>query len=409
MLYYFIYPSSLLKQMSYESYELSLLKQKISLVQNVMCDSGIDIWLLFTRDGTPDPIASLIGLNGMMARTAGIIGADGSKTAIAWRPDAELLKNSGLYDQVISYEDEGIIGRLKDWLNSNKPHRIAVNISEDFGIADGLTAGMKVYLDRAAGELNASFVSSEDLVITLRARLLPAEVTHVKEAIRNSEAILKAASEEFIKAWKTDRDVYQKILMKVKDEGLETAWSEDRCPAITVGRDPPSHMGYHNTTIRPGDFIRIDFGVKHNGYCSDIQHVYYVGGKPMPRDIDKMFEVASEANDAAIRVMGAGVPGYVPDEEARHIVLESGYPNYWHGTGHAVGLLVHEIGPRLAPKDSKDYAAAAKKKLQPGMVMTVEPSVFGESGLCNLEQDVLITNSGVELLSNRQEYITIIP
>jgi len=384
------------------------LDKKIALVQKVMKELEVDLWLVFTRDGAPDPVAADIGLGGAMARTAGIIDVNGDKCAIAWRPDAEAVKQSGFYDKVFYYEDEGISPKIREFILNRGPKRIAVNSSQDFGVADGLTHSMRKYLEDAVGEYAEKLVSAEDLVIAFRSRLLPDEVELVKSAISKCEDILEAAAEGIIRAGKTDRQIHEEILGEVRRAGLETAWPEAGCPSVTVGADPVGHVGYNNSVVERGKLVRLDFGVKYGGYCCDLQHVYYVGGEPIPKEDQLMFETACEANDAAIASIKPGVPGYIPDQAARRVVLGAGYPNYWHGTGHPVGRLVHEVGPRLAPKDSKDYAAAANKFLQPGMVLTVEPSVFGRSGMCNLEQDVLVTGSGVERLSKRQSTITVI-
>jgi Xaa-Pro aminopeptidase len=386
----------------------SFLGRKIELVQKVMEELEIDLWVVFTRDGAPDPVAGDIGLEGVMARTAGIIDVNGDKCAIAWSPDAEAIKQRGFYDKVLSYEDEGVSPKIREFILNRKPRRIGVNSSRDFGVADGLTHTMRRYLEEAVGEYAGRLVSAEDLVIAFRSRLLPEEVELVKGAISRCEDILETAAEGIIRAGKTDRQIHEEILGEVRRAGLETAWSEAGCPSVIVGADPVGHVGYNNSVVEKGKLVRLDFGVKYSGYCCDLQHVYFVGAEPIPREDQIMFETACRANDAAIASIRPGVPGYIPDQAARRVVLEAGYPNYWHGTGHPVGRLVHEVGPRLAPKDSKDYAAAASKLLQPGMALTVEPSVFGKNGMCNLEQDVLVTPSGAECLSKRQPTITVI-
>src|SRR3990172_109000 len=80
------------------------------------------------------------------------------------------------------------------------------------------------------------------------------------------------------------------------------------CPSVIGGSRPAGHVGYHNTTIRNGDFVRLDFGVSYQGYCSDIQRNYYVGSGNIPRGMKRMFETARAANAAALQLLRPGIP-----------------------------------------------------------------------------------------------------
>lgn len=174
--------------------------KKIALVDKVMEELVVDLWLVFTRDGAPDPVAADIGLEGVMARTACIIDVNGDKCAVAWRPDAEAIKQRGFYNKVFYYEDEGISPKIREVILNRKPKSIAVNSSQDFGVADGLTHTMRKYLEDAVGEYSGRLVSAEDLVIAFRSRLLPEEVELVKSAISKCEGILEVAAEGIIRA-----------------------------------------------------------------------------------------------------------------------------------------------------------------------------------------------------------------
>ena len=87
------------------------------------------------------------------------------RTAIAASYDVTPLEESGMYDRVISYKREGIKPHLKEFVSQLDPAQIAVNVSRDMPIADGLTAGMRAYLVEVLGEdIAQRFVSSEPLV-----------------------------------------------------------------------------------------------------------------------------------------------------------------------------------------------------------------------------------------------------
>ncbi len=165
------------------------------------------------------------------------------------------------------------------------------------------------------------------------------------------------------------------------------------------------HIGYHNTTIRNGDFVKLDFGVNYQGYCSDIQRVYFVGPGNIPTSVKKMFETAREANDAALDILKPGEIGYKVDGAARKLIVKRGYPEYKHALGHVLGRSTHEIGPLLGPRWPDRYGKQVEKLVQKDMVFTVEPTVTSKLGSCNLEQDVLVTSGGWEPLSKPQEDI----
>jgi Xaa-Pro aminopeptidase len=161
-------------------------------------------------------------------------------------------------------------------------------------------------------------------------------------------------------------------------------------------------VGFHNDTIAKGDFVKLDFGVNYEGYCSDIQRNYFVGPGQVPNGVKKMFRTARDANDAALSLLKPGVPGYRVDEVGRRLIVKRGYREYKHALGHVLGRSTHEIGPLLGPGWPNRYGKQVEKAVQKDMVFTIEPSVTSRFGTCNLEQDVLVTSSGFEELSKPQ-------
>ncbi|TMI59675.1 aminopeptidase P family protein [Candidatus Bathyarchaeota archaeon] len=263
---------------------------------------------------------------------------------------------------------------------------------------------MEMYLKRALKGYSKRFVSGEDLAIALRARLVPEEVELVKKAIVECEKIYDEV-EDAIKPGKKDKYVHQFAHKLVAEKGLSTAWAYDRCPSVNVAGNPMGHIGYHNTTIRNGDFVKLDFGVNYEGYCSDIQRVYFVGPGNIPNSVKRMFETAKAANDAALVALKPGTIGYKVDSAGRKVIVKRGYPEYKHALGHVLGRSTHEIGPLLGPRWPNRYGKQVEKPVQKDMVFTIEPSVTSKLGTCNLEQDVLVTANGYQQLSKPQEEI----
>jgi Xaa-Pro aminopeptidase len=111
------------------------------------------------------------------------------------------------------------------------------------------------------------------------------------------------------------------------------------------------------------------------------------------RELREVYEAVLEAQQAALEAVRPGRTGQQLDAIARQVLQARGYGEYFaHGLGHGVGLAIHE-GPRLS-KLSEDV-------LEAGMVLTIEPGVYipGVGG-CRIEDLVLVTETGYEVLSH---------
>jgi Xaa-Pro aminopeptidase len=138
--------------------------------------------------------------------------------------------------------------------------------------------------------------------------------------------------------------------------------------------------------------VVIDFGVKISGYCCDVTRTF----SPIKWDkrSREIYRVVLAAQRAAIETVAPGVKASSVDAAAREVIERAGHGKHFgHGTGHGVGLEVHEL-PVISHR-SGDI-------LQPGMVFTVEPGIYLEDfGGVRIEDMVLVTESGREILSDR--------
>jgi Xaa-Pro aminopeptidase len=142
--------------------------------------------------------------------------------------------------------------------------------------------------------------------------------------------------------------------------------------------------------IEKGDFILIDFGSGFQGYHSD-QTRTVVCGNPSPEQ-QKIYQIVKEAHDQAIEKVRPGIPIGEVDRAARDHIRNQGYGEYFgHGTGHGIGLAVHE-----------DPVVNSENKglLQEAMVFTIEPGIYiPDRGGVRIEDMVLVTPHGVEVLT----------
>jgi Xaa-Pro aminopeptidase len=146
-------------------------------------------------------------------------------------------------------------------------------------------------------------------------------------------------------------------------------------------------------------FVVCDFGVILAGYCSDRTRTVHVG-RPT-REARQLYEAVLEAQLAAIDGVRTGVSCAEVDNAARRVLRKWGLGRYFtHSTGHGLGLEIHEA-PRLA--------AGQTQKLEPGMVVTIEPGAYvpGKWGV-RIEDVIVVTSSGCEVLTpSDKELVTL--
>src|SRR5262245_27281140 len=169
-----------------------LVHEKANQAEALLGEAGLDCWLIFARETgvRPDPGVELVVGSDVTWDSAFLFGG-GQRVAIVGRYDAPEIRASGVFGDVIGY-DEGISEPLLDALKRLNPRRIGLNYSTDDPIADGLTHGMWLLLnDILRGSPYADRLhSAAPLLARLRARKTPAEVERIRAAIVITEEIV---------------------------------------------------------------------------------------------------------------------------------------------------------------------------------------------------------------------------
>lgn len=226
-----------------------------------------------------------------------------------------------------------------------------------------------------------------DLVSELRQRKDRRELAHIRLAIRRAEESFRELK-RYVKPGATERELGLKLEYLMRDKGARKAAFDTIVASGGNGAMP--HASLTNRRIRKGDLVTIDFGAEANGYFSDITRTLCLG-RPTPRQRE-MHELVLAAQTAAMKSIRPGVSCKSVDGAAREIIQNAGHgAHFGHGTGHGVGLMVHE-GPSISPL-SKDH-------VEPGMVFTVEPGIYiaGWGGI-RVEDMVLSTEQGMKALT----------
>ena len=142
--------------------------------------------------------------------------------------------------------------------------------------------------------------------------------------------------------------------------------------------------------IADGDLVVIDMGARLDGYHSDITRTFGVGR--LGAEQRAVYEIVRTAQLAGLEAVRGGSACRAVDAAARDVIAAAGYGEHFgHGTGHGVGLEIHE-GPRVGRR--------SRDRLRPGMVVTVEPGIYleGRFGV-RIEDTLVVTGDGCERLT----------
>jgi Xaa-Pro aminopeptidase len=150
----------------------------------------------------------------------------------------------------------------------------------------------------------------------------------------------------------------------------------------------------------------VDFGVRCEEYCSDLQRAWYVTGpgeRKAPPAVDRAFHAIRDAILRAADVLRPGVEGWRVDEAARSSLVAAGYPEYRHATGHQVGRTAHDGGAVLGPRWER-YGRTPFYPVEPSSVFALELGVDNVDGrgYLGLEEMVLVREGGCEFISRPQ-------
>jgi Xaa-Pro aminopeptidase len=392
----------------------NLVIEKIEQAVKILNEKNIDLWLTFTRESgnMKDPMMDMLVGTNCTWESAYIITKNGDSIALLGSLDVANMRTIGTYKEVHGYV-KSIKEKLVEILDRYKPGKIAINFSRNSCVADGLSHGMYLeLLDHLNGtDYKDRLVSSEELVAALRGRKSPAELELMKTAIHETLKIFDEVT-SFIKPGVTEQEIASFILKKCEERNFATSWEKDYCPSVFTGPDTAgAHVGPTDRKVERGHVINIDFGIKLNGYCSDLQRTWYVlreGENVVPAEVQKGFNVIKESIQLSAKELKPGKNGYEIDDIARNYIVQSGYEEYPHALGHQIGRFAHDGGGLLAPKWER-YGSIPFMPVEEGQVYTLEPRLpIKDYGIATIEEEVVVTKDGCEFLSKPQQEIFLI-
>ena len=243
--------------------------------------------------------------------------------------------------------------------------------------------------------VKARLKSVANIIESVRSSKDSSEIAAIKTAGSIAAQALKQ-TRRYIKPGITENELAGMLDFQIRKLGATNSF--DTIVAFGPNASRPHHQP-GKRMLKQKDTVLIDFGAKYKGYCSDITRCFAIG-KPTCF-YKKVYDVVEQAQAAAIKKIKAGVKINDVDAAARKVIDESDLPVYGHGTGHGLGLEIHEL-PFLK--------AESKGKLKAGEVITIEPGIYipGKLGV-RIEDDILVTETGSKILTRNCPHSPLLP
>lgn len=236
----------------------------------------------------------------------------------------------------------------------------------------------------------AKLIAASGLAESIRRQKDPKEARHIAKAARIAYQALDAALPQLYVGI-TESQWAGIVDLEIRKQNSTIAFD------TIVAFGPNASRAHHQPgkrKLKKKDRLLIDFGARSAGYCSDITRCFAIG---TPSEFyRKAYDVVLNAQQQAIKTVKAGIDISSLDAIARKVITDAELPVYGHGTGHGLGLEVHEM-PTIAN--------TVKDKLKVGDVITIEPGVYipGKLGI-RIEDDVLVTKTGCKILTKDSKY-----
>jgi Xaa-Pro aminopeptidase len=237
----------------------------------------------------------------------------------------------------------------------------------------------------------------KDLVESLRLEKEREEFGHLRKAVKRAEDAFLSVK-KFIKKGMIERTLALRLEESLKRNGCNHLPFD-----IIVASGERAALPHARTSTRrfqAGDFVLLDWGGEAEGYFSDMTRTFLLKGHNMEGKIE-IYKTVLKANRHALKSVSSGMKAKDLDSVARRIIQDAGFGDYFgHGTGHGVGLDIHE-----APHISW----MSRETISHGMVFTVEPGIYvpGLGGV-RIEDMVYTGKRGVRILTRLPRRLEII-
>lgn len=237
-------------------------------------------------------------------------------------------------------------------------------------------------------KFNVELVPMVNIIESLRISKNEKEIELLKKACDITDEALKYVLDNVDLVGKRERDIEVMLKSKMMELGAEKTW--DRFIVASGVRGAMPHGMASDKIIENNELVTFDIGCFYKGYSSDLTRTVAIGD--VNPKLVEIYNIVYEAQTAAVKAAKAGITGKELDSVCRDYITEKGYGEYFkHGTGHGLGLDVHE-DPRVSQVNDKP--------LELGACVTIEPGIYitGLGGV-RIEDDVILTKEGCIVLN----------
>ncbi len=384
-----------------------IIRAKIAQAAELLREMEIPLLIAqFARESyeNPQPVQQLLVGTSVTWPAAFLIGADGSSAAIVGTGDVANVEAVGAYGEVIGYVKD--VGEpLREFLARRNPDSIAVSFSVSDDNADNITHGMFLILQDILAHTPYAdrLVSAEEILVKLRAQKLPEEIQRIRAAV-DKTVDLFALIDRLLVPGVREIEVAAAVHQAIAEAGMRTAWDSHYCPVVSFGPTPFGHVGPGESVLEPGMVVHVDLGVKLNGYCSDLQRMWYLlreDEDSAPNEVLRRFDAVVSSMQRGFEALRPGIAGCEVDAAAREVITEAGYDAPEFALGHQLGQTTHDGGALLGPKWPR-YGNRPYLAVEEGNVFTLEYALPSAAGPIGVEEDVLVTRDGAEYLTAPQ-------
>jgi Xaa-Pro aminopeptidase len=246
----------------------------------------------------------------------------------------------------------------------------------------------------AGGGQQPTLKATEGLVESCRVRKDEYEIATMREAARRLSQAAAAVLAE-IHGGMSERGVARLVETQLYAVGFEKPAFDTIVASGPNGALPHAQPG--ERILSEGDLVVLDFGGVYDSYCVDLTRTIAIGrATSRAREVHR---AVLEAHDRAIAAVRPGQSRFDIDAAARDVLTARGLAEaFGHATGHGLGLDIHE-DPKITRRRAD--VRGDNEPVEPGMVFTIEPGAYlaGWGGV-RIEDDVLVTADGVEVLTN---------
>ncbi len=337
----------------------------------------------------PSPHSAALLVTGA-ANVRWATGFTGSFGALLLTPDDATLLTDPRYEGRVSVECAGLDAHItRNVVEGALALAVGAGVDRLCFEGDHVSHRVGTELQGEAAETGlADLVSVHGVVERLRATKDDAELARLARACAISEDVLDRVLSLGL-AGRTEREVARLVEQGFRDRDADVGFS------TIVAAGANGAVPHHEPSTRvidEGELVTIDCGARVDGYHADTTRTVAAGALPTgdAAELLEVFDVVAAAQQLGVDAVVDGTPTRVVDAAAREHVTSAGYgEQFVHGTGHGVGLEIHE-----APA----VAVTASATLEPRTVLTVEPGVYlpGRGGV-RIEDTVVVTDDGPAL------------